>query len=61
MSRFKFYNKQFKIMKDDIYLLPTIRININNRVWWYDNFSIEFHFLVFHARIVFMDKRWWSD
>ena len=54
----KYYldKKDFEISKNEIHILPTIRIYINNMMYIDKNFSIEFHFLVFHARLLFMHK-----
>lgn len=46
--------KQFKIYKDWIYLLPTIQIDLNSAQYMGPNFAICFHFLIFHARLLFM-------
>lgn len=47
----------FKIYKHDIYLLPTIRVYLDDMVYMNQNFSIELHFLVFHARLLFMGSK----
>lgn len=44
----------FKVYKHNIYLLPTINIYLDNMVYMNNNFLIEFHFLVFHGRLLFM-------
>lgn len=55
-KRYKLYRKDFEIYKNDIHLLPTIRMVINDRMYTEKNFSIEFHFLVFHARLLFVKE-----
>ena len=45
--------KDFCIWKNDICILPTFRVYINNMLYRYNNFSIEFHWIVFHARLLF--------
>lgn len=49
----KLTRKNFCIWKNDIYIIPTFRISTNNQVYTNRNFSIEFHWLVFHARLLF--------
>lgn len=51
------YRKDFEIWKNEIYLLPTIKVLKDNMMYCRSNFSIEFHFLVFHARLIFMRKK----
>ena len=46
--------KQFVVFKDDIYILPTIVLNINSFQYDVPNFAICFHFLIFHARLLWM-------
>ena len=48
--------KQFNIYKDWIYLLPTIQIDLNNAQYMEPNFAICFHFLVFHARLLWLKE-----
>ena len=52
--KYKLKRKNFEIWKHDIYLIPTFRIMIDNMVYTEKNFSIEFHFLIFHSRLLFM-------
>ena len=52
--KYKLKRKNFEIWKHDIYLIPTFRIMIDNMVYTEKNFSIEFHFLIFHGRLLFM-------
>ena len=56
--KYKVYKKDIEIWKKDIYFLPTIRLFINNMMYWDDNFTIEFHFLVFHAKVMW--KKGWQ-
>ena len=56
--KYKVYKKDIEIWKDDFFLLPTIRIAKNNLSYFEDNVSIEYHFLVFHARVVW--KKGWQ-
>lgn len=48
----------FEIYENDIYLLPTVRVYINDMMYIQPNFSIEFHFLIFHGRLFFVKKRY---
>lgn len=56
--KYKLFRKDFEIWKQDIFLLPTFRIAINDLIYTQENLSIEFHFLVFHGRLLFLvDKQ----
>lgn len=55
--KYKLDRKDFQIYKHDIYILPTFRLYLDNMIYAEKNFSIEFHFLVFHARLLFMKER----
>ena len=48
--------KQFKIYTDWIFLLPTIQIDLNSPEYMEKNFTISFHFLVFHFRLLWMKE-----
>lgn len=50
----KLYRKDFKIYKDYISLLPAIFLSFNDPFYTEDNFSIQFRFLVFHARLLWL-------
>lgn len=52
----KLTRKDFCIFKNDICIIPTFRIFINNQIYISRNFSIEFHWLVFHTRLLFEQK-----
>lgn len=54
--KYKLYRKDFQIWKDNIYLLPTFRLVINDAVYMRRNFSISFHWLVFNGRLLFMTE-----
>jgi len=49
----KLTRKDFTIWNNDIYIIPTLRVFINNQIYTSRNFSIEFHWLVLHARLLF--------
>lgn len=55
--KYKLFRKDFEVYKNIIHLLPTIKLVVNDLVYIKKNFSIEFHFLVFHARLLFMKER----
>ena len=52
----KLKRKDFEIWKNDIYIIPTFRMFINNMIYTNRNFSIEFHWLVFHARLLWVEE-----
>ena len=54
--KYKLHSKDFEVWKHDLYILPTIRIFVDNRIYLDRNFSIEFHFLMFHARLLFVEE-----
>lgn len=54
--KYKLERKDFQIWKDNIYLLPTINISIDDVMYINKNFSIEFHWLAFHGRLLFMKQ-----
>lgn len=51
----KLYKKQFNIFKDYIVILPTIILRSNEPYYLDRNFAIEFHWLVFHARLLWLE------
>lgn len=52
--KYKLNRKNFEIRENDIYLLPTFRLIVNDMGYVRRNFSISFHWLVFHGRLLFM-------
>lgn len=52
---YKLFRRDFQIWKNEINVLPTIKVVINNAVYCENNFSIEFHFLTLHARLLFLE------
>lgn len=54
--KYRLYRKDFEIYKKDIYILPTFRIYLNNMIYKERNFSVEFHFIIFHARLLFVNE-----
>lgn len=53
----KLYRKDFKIYKDWITLIPTVEIHIDDMIYVDRNISISFHWLVFHARLLWLKER----
>jgi hypothetical protein len=49
---------EFQIYERDFYIFPTIRLIINNLVYVKKNIAVEFHWLVFHGRLLFFSNRW---
>lgn len=52
--RYRLYRKDFQIWKNDIFLLPTFRLIVNDMGYVRENLSISFHWLIFHGRLLFM-------
>lgn len=52
----KLYKKQFNIYKDYIFIFPTITLSLNEPYYLDRNFAIEFHWLVFHARLLWLEE-----
>jgi hypothetical protein len=50
--KMKFYCKNFDVWLWEIYLLPTIKLGINEPQYCDKNISLEFHFLFIHIRIL---------
>lgn len=55
--KYKLYRKECHILKHIIYVIPTIRIVVNDLVYGENNISIEFHFITLHARLLFLEGR----
>ena len=53
---YRLERKDFCIFKNEIVIIPTIRIFIDNMIYKEKNFSIEFHFLIIHARLLFIKQ-----
>lgn len=49
----KLIRKNFYIWENDIYVFPTFRIVRNNSTYVSHIFSIEFHWLIYHMRLLF--------
>ncbi len=53
----KLYRKEFNIYRNWITLIPTVEIQINSLFYVNRNISISFHWLVFHARLLWLKER----
>lgn len=53
----KLYKKQFNIFKNYISIVPTIILRPNEPYYLDYNFAIEFHWLVFHARLLWIEEK----
>lgn len=51
----KLYRKDFRIYKDIIYLLPAIILAFNDPIYSERNYAIEFRWLIFHARLLWLE------
>ena len=52
----KLHRKDFRIFKDLIYVLPAIVLVLNDPIYEYENFALEFRWLVFHMRILWFKE-----
>lgn len=52
--KYKLYRKDFQMWLDRITFFPTIELLINAPELMCKNFSIVFHFLVWHGRLLFV-------
>lgn len=52
----KLYKVDREVLGHNIYLLPTVQIKTRNPVYTCKNLAIELHFLVFHARFLFLEE-----
>ena len=48
--------KDFQIGKNHIYILPYVEVVIHDMIYCVPNVAICFHWLVFHARLLFLRK-----
>lgn len=51
--KYKLFRCDFETWKNELYILPTIKVVINNMIYCEKNLSIEFHFITLHARLLF--------
>ena len=54
--KYKLFKANFEIWKHDIYILPTVRIVIDDLMYWQKSYSIQFHFLCLHARLLWLRR-----
>lgn len=54
--KYKLKRKDFAIYKNEVHLLPTIRIFIDNMIYAEKSISIEFHFMILHSRLLFIKE-----
>ena len=54
--KYKLHRKDVVIRKHDIYILPTFRLFLDDIMYAGKNVSIEFHFLTFHSRLLFLKE-----
>ena len=51
------FKKSIAVYRDNIYLLPTVQIKVNEQMYMTRNLAVEFHFAVFHARLMWLWER----
>ena len=49
--------KDFQISKNHIYIFPSVEVVTHDIIYCVPNVAICFHWLVFHARLLFLRKR----
>ena len=54
--KMKLYKVNYEIWGNNFYLLPTVQIKCKNPVYTCRNLAIELHFLIFHARFLFLEE-----
>lgn len=54
--KFKLFRKDFQKYENDIYILPYIRIYLNNMIYDVENFSICFGWFIWHGRFLWLAK-----
>lgn len=52
----KLYRHEAVICKNQIYIIPTITLIWDMPIYYKRNFSIEFHWLIFNARLLWMEE-----
>jgi len=50
----KLYRKDFRIFTDLVYILPAVILGFNEPIYNKPNFAIEFRWLVFHSRLLWI-------
>lgn len=54
--RYKLFRRDFEIWKNEFYILPAFKVVIDSMFYNDRNFSIEFHFLTLHARLLWLRR-----
>lgn len=54
--KYELFRKDFEVWKDCIYILPTFKVVVNNRIYDRKNLAFEFHFLIWHCRLLWCRK-----
>ena len=52
----KLYKHEAVTWKNQIFIIPTIALGINTPIYIERNFSIEFHWLIFNARLLWIEE-----
>jgi hypothetical protein len=55
----KLYRKDFNIWHNAITLIPTIQIVVNQPIYPTKSIELSFHFLTFHARLLWAKPSYW--
>ena len=50
----RLYKKEFATWKNSIDILPSLLVRWNEPVYIHKSFSIEFHWIIFHARLLWL-------
>ena len=54
--KYKLFRKNFEVWKNEITLLPTITITINDMIYCKKSIAIRFDWLVFHCRLLWLEQ-----
>lgn len=52
----KLYKKDFTTWKNSIDILPSLIVTWNEPIYIHKSFSIEFHWIIFHARLLWLEE-----
>ena len=52
----KLFRKDFCVLKDYVFILPSIALSFNDLRYSAHTFAIEFRWLVFHARLLWVKE-----
>ena len=56
VRQYKVFRKDFTRWKNSFDFLPALRLQWNDMVYAKPSFAIEFHWLVFHARVLWLKE-----